>query len=109
MNACGHVKHASHHLTTGGCLVSVFPPSSGHLDAPSPSESDGIYSVKGSVKTSVKILQLLAENPRMSLAEVAATVDRSLRAVELASAKLIKAGRLQHVGPANGGHWEVLQ
>lgn len=73
-----------------------------------PGETPVKTSVKASVKTSVKILRLLADNPRMSLAEVATAVDRSLRAVELASAKLIKAGKLRHVGPANGGYWEVL-
>jgi ATP-dependent DNA helicase RecG len=44
----------------------------------------------------------------MTLAEVAAVVGRSVRAVEMASGKLVKAGRLRFVGPQKGGHWEVL-
>jgi hypothetical protein len=44
----------------------------------------------------------------MTLAEVAAVVGRSVRAVEMASSKLVKAGRLRFVGPQKGGHWEVL-
>ena len=65
--------------------------------------------VKTAVKTPAKILALLEANPSMTLAEVAAEVGRSLRAVELASSKLVKAGRLRYVGPQKGGHWEVLK
>jgi len=49
-------------------------------------------SVKTSVKTPEKILQLLEVNPAMTLAQVAAEIEKSLRAVELASSKLVKAG-----------------
>ena len=66
-------------------------------------------SVKTSVKTPVKILQLLQANPSMTLAEVAIEIEKSLRAVELASSKLVKEGRLKYVGPQKGGHWEVLK
>lgn len=67
----------------------------------------GKASVKASVKTSVKILQLLGDHPEMTLAQVAVEVGKTLRAVELASSKLVKAGRLRHIGPQKGGHWEV--
>ena len=65
--------------------------------------------VKTSVKTPEKILQLLEENPAMTLAQVTAEIEKTLRAVELASSKLVKAGRLRYVGPQKGGHWEVLK
>ena len=65
-------------------------------------------SVKTSVKTPVALLELLHRNPQMTLAEVAAELGRSVRAVEMASAKLVKAGRLRHVGPQKGGRWEVM-
>ncbi len=65
--------------------------------------------VKTSVKTAVKILRLLAANPSLTLAEVAAEIKKSLRAVELASSKLVKEGRLRYVGPQKGGHWEVSE
>ena len=65
--------------------------------------------MKTSVKTPEKILQLLEANPAMTLAQVAAKIEKSLRAVELASSKLVKAGRLRYVGPQKGGHWEVLK
>ncbi len=66
-------------------------------------------SVKTSVKTPERILQLLEENPAMTLADVADEIEKTLRAVELASSKLVKAGRLRYVGPQKGGHWEVLK
>ena len=59
------------------------------------------------VKTPVKILQLLATNPQMTLSDVAAEIGKSVRAVERASAKLVEAGHLKYVGPKKGGHWEV--
>ena len=65
--------------------------------------------VKTAVKTPVKILALLEADPSMTLSEVAAEIGRSLRAVELASSKLVKTGRLRYVGPQKGGHWEVLK
>jgi ATP-dependent DNA helicase RecG len=65
-------------------------------------------SVKTSVKTPVAMLELLHRNPQMTLAEVAAELGRSVRAIEMASAKLVKAGRLRHIGPQKGGRWEVM-
>jgi ATP-dependent DNA helicase RecG len=52
---------------------------------------------------------MLDENPEMTLAEVASKIGKSLRAVERASSKLVKAGRLRFVGPKKGGHWEVKE
>lgn len=64
--------------------------------------------VKTRVKTPEMILEVLAANPRLSLAEVAAMISKSLSAVERASAKLVKEGRLRYVGPRKGGHWELI-
>ena len=54
-------------------------------------------------ETPVKILQLLGTNPRMTLAEVAATIGKSVSAVERAGSRLVEEGRLQYIGPAKGG------
>lgn len=64
--------------------------------------------VKTPVKTPDLILEILAATPTMTLAEVAVKIDKSLSAVERASAKLVQQGKLLHVGPAKGGHWQVL-
>ena len=63
--------------------------------------------VETPVKTPDMILWQLKENPEMTLTEVASTIGKSLSAVERASSKLVKQGKLKHVGPQKGGHWEV--
>ncbi len=65
--------------------------------------------VKTPVKTPERILELLVANPELTLAEVAKVIDKSVRAVERASAKLVKEGRLRCVGPEKGGHWECIE
>lgn len=65
--------------------------------------------VETPVKTPDRILEVLRVNPNMTLAEVAKAIDKSLRAVERACAKLVKEGRLRYVGPRKGGRWEVLK
>ena len=61
------------------------------------------------VKTPVEIRRLPEGNPAMTLAQVAAEINKTVRTVELASAKLMKDGKLRHVGPQKGGYWEVLK
>lgn len=91
-------------------LMITFHANPSHIEAAGSQTAGRIKaSVKTSVKTSVKILQLLEVNPNLTLADVAKEVGRSLRAVELASSKLVKEGRLRYVGPQKGGHWEVLK
>ncbi len=101
---------------TGHDLWVEFDFSSDYLQIVSPkggnesiTEASGKTSVKTSVKTADALLELLRQNPQMTLAEVAVKVGRTVRAVEMASAKLVKAGRLRFVGPQKGGRWEVLR
>jgi ATP-dependent DNA helicase RecG len=63
----------------------------------------------GSEKSSEKILKLLKNFPALSAREVADRLELSPRAVEKQIAKLREKGLLRRVGPAKGGHWEVLQ
>ena len=65
--------------------------------------------VETPVETPNRILEALKCNPEMTLAEVAKAIGLSKSAVERASAKLVKAGKLRHVGPTKAGHWEVLK
>ena len=64
--------------------------------------------VETPVETPERILAVLAAGPDLTLAEVATVIGKSSRAVERASAKLVKEGRLRRVGPRKGGHWEVI-
>lgn len=61
------------------------------------------------MKTPVEILAVLKDHPEYSLAEVATAIGKSLSATERAAAKLVKSGKLHRVGPAKGGHWEIVE
>ena len=45
----------------------------------------------------------------MTMAEIASIVGKTVRAIEMASSKLIKEGKLRRIGPDKGGHWEVVK
>lgn len=61
------------------------------------------------VKMPEQILNLLREQPMLTLAEAAQRLDKSTSAVERAARKLREQGRLRYVGPKKGGHWEVKE
>jgi ATP-dependent DNA helicase RecG len=62
---------------------------------------------KGSVKSSGKILKLLADIPDMTIPQLAKELGLSTRAVEKQIAKLQQDNLLKRIGPARGGHWQV--
>jgi ATP-dependent DNA helicase RecG len=59
-------------------------------------------------KTPERILAMLKPHPEMALAELAKRIDKSVSAVERATAKLAKENKLRYIGPKKGGRWEVL-
>ncbi len=63
--------------------------------------------VETPVKTADRVLAELSDNPNLTLAEVAGRIGKSISAVERASAKLVKEGRLRRIGPRKGGVWEI--
>jgi len=64
--------------------------------------------VETPVETPEKILAALKAQPDLTLAELAPAIGKSLRAVERATARLVREEKLRFVGPKKGGHWEVL-
>jgi len=92
-----------------------FPYASAYLKiVPAAAGTDGARAttpvetpVKTPVKTPDRILGLLKAQPSLGLVDVARVIGKSVRAVERASAQLARQGRLRHVGPRKGGHWEV--
>lgn len=66
-------------------------------------------SEKGSEESSEKILALLRSEPRLPARVLAERLGISSRAVEKQIARLREHGRLRRIGPAKGGHWEVMQ
>jgi len=66
-----------------------------------------IMNKKSSVKSSVKILELIQENKHITILELSDELGISPRAIEKQIANLKKQGTLKRIGPAKGGHWEV--
>ena len=60
------------------------------------------------VQTPELILALLSEHPKMSLAEVAKQMEKSVSTVERAVAKLKTQGRIAFIGPKKDGYWQVI-
>jgi len=65
--------------------------------------------VKGSVKSSEKILGVIRRNRRISAREIGEMVGISPRAVEKLISKLKREDRLKRVGPDRGGYWEIVE
>ena len=61
------------------------------------------------MKTSAQILNLLREQPRLTLAEAATVLGKSQSAIARSAKKLREEGRLRYVGPQKGGHWKIME
>ncbi|MCK5242210.1 putative DNA binding domain-containing protein [bacterium] len=62
---------------------------------------------KTSVKTSVKIVELLNKESHITIPEMAEKLRKSTRAIEMQINKLKKAGFIKRIGHDKGGHWKV--
>ena len=54
-----------------------------------------------------QILQLIKTNRDITLRELAVFINRGNTVTKTYVQKLKKAGKIQRIGPAKGGHWEV--
>jgi ATP-dependent DNA helicase RecG len=64
---------------------------------------------KSSGKTEDQVLGFLSERPEMTIPELAEALGITTRGVEKQIMQLRRRGRLRRVGPAKGGHWEVIE
>ncbi len=64
---------------------------------------------KASGKTSGRILEILRQDSSITIPELAARLDVTERSIERNIHNLRESGHLRRVGPAKGGHWEVLK
>jgi len=64
--------------------------------------------VKIRVKTGVKIIALIKENPLITIPELAEKIGLTVKGVEWNIKKLKEKGKLKRIGPAKGGYWEVI-
>jgi len=51
---------------------------------------------------------MIRQQPDITIPEMAETLGRSTRAIEMQLAKLKKSGKVQRIGPAKGGRWEIV-
>jgi ATP-dependent DNA helicase RecG len=58
-------------------------------------------------KTQEKVWHFLAENPHLSVPELATHLKKSELTIHRAIRTLRESGRLERVGPDKGGHWKV--
>ncbi len=65
-------------------------------------------SPKSSPKTEERILDLIAQNPKISTSEMGEALGVSKRAILKQTRGLQDQGRLRRIGPARGGYWESL-
>ncbi|MDO9566211.1 MAG: ATP-binding protein [Candidatus Desulfaltia sp.] len=63
---------------------------------------------KTSGKTSGKILELMKSNRGITIPELALEIGVTERSIERNIQNLRKEGIIQRIGPAKGGHWEVI-
>ncbi len=73
-----------------------------------PMESDETC-IESSGKTSGKIIELIKQNRDISIPEMATRIGVSERSIERNIENLKKKGLLHRVGPAKGGHWQVVE
>jgi len=65
--------------------------------------------VKIRVKTRVKIIVLIKENPSITILELADKIGLTVKGIEWNIKKLKEDGKLKRIGPAKGGYWEVIK
>ena len=64
---------------------------------------------KSALKSTLKILEILAADSTCTYDELAEKFGVSRSAIKKQIRNLRNAGRLRRVGPDKGGHWEVLE
>ena len=72
-------------------------------------ESTGKGLVEGLAESQKQILQLVKDNPYISKKELSEIIGISTTAIDKNIVKLKKEGLLKRVGPAKGGHWEIVE
>jgi len=60
-------------------------------------------------KTVEKILDAIKNNPKITQNELAKITGLTRRGIEWNLAKLKEKGIIKRVGPAKGGHWEIIK
>lgn len=92
-------------LEVPGAVVVRF-----HARKPTVTENaTGIMTGKMTGKTPAGVLRLLAEDPSLTVPQLADLLKRSVPAIHRAIRRLRESGQLERVGPAKGGYWRVIE
>ncbi|MDQ1264021.1 MAG: hypothetical protein QG559_1022 [Campylobacterota bacterium] len=70
-------------------------------------ESSVKYSVKSSVNTEDKILELIKQNPKVTISQIAQILGLTSRAIEKQFVKLKDEKKIIRIGSSRKGHWEI--
>lgn len=62
---------------------------------------------QGGQKSKGKVIEIIAQNPSVTIPEIAAALDMSIPGIEKIIRALKKEDKLRRVGPDNDGHWEI--
>ena len=119
MDACraaGMARPKLRHEPSGLWVEFSFPQPLGQESGAAPVETSVETLVQTPLETPVqtpldtpgKIIALMTRHPKMTLAQIATTIEKSPSAVARATAKLVRDGRIKHVGPTKSGYWDVL-
>ena len=74
-----------------------------------PAKASEKVSEKKRLKTSEKIFNLAAADPRITIAELAERIGVTTRSIECNIKSLQREGRLSCIGPDKGGRWEIVE
>ena len=80
------------------------------LGGPGSAEKSSLKtSQKSSQKSSQKIIELMQNDPAITIADLALRVGITERAIKKQIGKMKAQGRIQRIGPDKGGRWEVAE
>ena len=106
MREAGHQPPAVS-LRPGAVVVTFGLPGAGALETPG--KTTGKTTGKTIGKTPAAVMRLLAEDPNLSVPQLAARLQKSELTIHRAIRTLRESGRLERIGPDKGGHWRVIE
>ncbi len=65
--------------------------------------------LKDSWGSKEKIIHLIAENKKITTSEMSEIIGVTKRSILKITNSLQQENIIQHVGPSNGGHWEIVK
>lgn len=61
------------------------------------------------VETGVEIIQIMKENPRVTVGDIAKATGLTIKVVEWNIKDLKQKDLIKRIGPNKGGHWEAVK